>query len=204
MSRATERRDACEGAAAYRVASLLQRPRTVEGADVGSLRGTTAQIEQFLAMASREPAVRMEPECMQTGSGDSSGAEELSLVDEGPTLQLSVVAGVLEEVDVAAERSGILSLDGLVLPTAANQEELQRRKAEQAQAMLDLLSALSPSAPAPGGCRGASHAAAHVPSSGDGDDSDDGVVVMDADDLIGEDSSEDDAPARRRRIVEMD
>ncbi|CBZ30915.1 conserved hypothetical protein [Leishmania mexicana MHOM/GT/2001/U1103] len=201
MSRATERLDACEGAAAYRVASLLQRPRTVEVAGAESLRGTTAQIEQFLAMASREPAVRIEPECMQSGSGDSSGAEELALADEGPTLQLSVVAGVLEEVDVAAEQRGISSVDGLVLPTAANQQELQRRKAEQAQAMLDLLSALSPSAPAPCGRRGASHTAAHVPSS---DDSDDGVVVMDASDLMGEDSNEDDAPATPRRIVEMD
>ncbi|GET92884.1 hypothetical protein, conserved [Leishmania tarentolae] len=202
MSRATERLDGCEGIAAYRVASLLQPPRTVDGANVGSLRATTTQIEQFLSVASSEPAVRMEPECMQTSSGDNRGSEDLVPADEGPTVQLTVVAGVLEEVDVAADRHTMSSLDGIMLPTAANQQELQRRKAEQAQAMLDLLSALSPSAPASSNCRGASCAVEHVPSN---EDDDDGVVVVDADDLMEEDSSEDDVPTERRRhIVEMD
>ncbi|CAJ1036843.1 hypothetical protein Q4I32_007576 [Leishmania shawi] len=201
MSRATERLEVCEGATAYRMASLLQRPRTDEVVDIGSLRGTTAQIEEFLAMASRVPAVRMEPDWMRLGSGGSSDAEELESVDEGPTAQLNVVAGVLEEVDGAAERPEVSCLDGLVLPTAANQQELQRHTVEQAQAMLNLLSALLPSTPVSDDCSAASRAAGHVPMSKEDDD--DSVAVMNADDLMGEDSSEDNAPACHRGIIEI-
>ncbi|KAG5467496.1 hypothetical protein CUR178_01140 [Leishmania enriettii] len=196
MSRDAERLDTCENAAAYRVASLLQRGRTHDDPGAGSLREMTAQVERFLATAPLEPAVRMEPECMRPGS---SGTEEVSTADEGPTVQLNVVAGVLEEVDGAVEWSGMSRLGGLVLPTAANQQELQRRKAEQAQAMLDLLSALSPTAPALNDSRGDPRTPALAPSSDDDD-----VAVMDADDMMEEDSSEDEAPARLRRIVEMD
>ncbi|KAG5466947.1 hypothetical protein LSCM1_01125 [Leishmania martiniquensis] len=197
MSRDTARLDTSEGAAAHRLASLLQRRHTREDADAGPLRGMTAQIERFLATAPQVPAMRMEPEWMQPGS---SGAEEVSSADEGLTVQLNVVAGVLEELDDASEGCAMSRLDGLVLPTAANQQELQRRKAEQAQAMLNLLSALSPSAPAFGECSGHGRS---VPLSQSSDD-DDGVAVMDMDDLMEEDSSEDEAPARLRRIVEMD
>ncbi|KAG5492784.1 hypothetical protein JKF63_01364 [Porcisia hertigi] len=202
MSRPTERLDACEDAIAHRVASLLQRPRAGESAETGSLRGMTAQVEQFLAMAPQVPPVRMEPEWMQPGGGCSSGAEEQVPADEGLTVQLSVVAGVLEEFDGAAERRGMSCLGGLVLPTVENQEELQRRKAEQAQAMLDLFSALSPSAGALGDSNGAPRAATHPRGSDEEDD--DSVAVMDADDLMGEDSSEDDAPTRYPRVTEME
>ncbi|KAG5466406.1 hypothetical protein LSCM4_01557 [Leishmania orientalis] len=196
MSRDTERLDTCENAAAYRVASLLQRGRTHDDPDAGSLRGMTAQVERFLATAPLEPAVRIEPECMRPGSNST---KEVSTADEGPTVQLNVVAGVLEEVDGAVEWSGMARLGGLVLPTAANQQELQRRKAEQAQAMLDLLSALSPTAPALSDSRGDPRTPALPPSSDDDD-----VAVMNVDDLMEEDSSEDEAPARLQRIVEMD
>ncbi|KAK7201239.1 hypothetical protein NESM_000185500 [Novymonas esmeraldas] len=207
MRGAKQRLDAHEDAAASRVASLLlQRPHTGDRRDADALRGMTAQVEAFLARAPGVPAVRMEPDCMELGGdscegrdggGSCSGAEEHA----GPTVELSVVAGVLEEVDQTAEADAMAHVGGVLLPTAANQVELQRRRVQQAQAMLDLLSALSPSVPT----RAEGVAASAAAPGGDAEDSDDdnSVAVMDADDLMGEDSSDEETPAPHRRVVEL-
>ncbi|KPA86427.1 hypothetical protein ABB37_00597 [Leptomonas pyrrhocoris] len=205
---------------AYHVASLLRQPShsNTRDIDTHSLRSMTSQIEQFLFMAPQVPAVRMEP--AWTASGDNDEGERGAPERGGqPVVELNVVAGVLEACDAAALNGGMTTLTGVLLPTAENQRELHRRKVEQAQAMLNLISALTPSPEAAHSSYGASRESGpssqeaaqvspnlstrvlrHFSSS----DSDDGeVAVMDADDLNDEDTSDDDMPAQRRRIQEM-
>lgn len=221
MKRANERLDTAEHSTAYRVASLLQQPPSpnARDTDTHSLRSMTSQIEQFLSTAPHVPAVCMEPEWTACDSSEMNEEEEaydaLLRRSGQPVVQLNVVAGVLEESDPAGAPGHMASLNGVLLPTAGNQQELHRRKAEQAQAMLDLMSALAPSgfgngrssnsnvcgdAAAQPNANLSTRAVRH-PSS---DSDDDEVAVMDADDLNDEDTSdEEEMPAQRRRVQEM-
>jgi hypothetical protein len=227
MSHPKQRLDTADDATAYRVASLLRRQphASTYNTDTNSLRSMTAQIEEFLSMAPQVPPVRMEPEWATAGENEE-GLAMVQRADGQPVIQLNVVAGVLEETQSASlNGGGMSSLNGVLLPTAENQQELHRREVEQAQAMLNLMSALAPtredgvspcveqrkgvSPPNP-----AAQVDSHLPtralpratflsSNDDDDDDDDEVAVMDADDLNDEDTSDDEVSAQRRRIQEM-
>lgn len=223
MSRPTQRLDTTEDSTAYRVASLLRQSAqpSTRDTDTHSLRHMTSQIEEFLSVAPQVPPVRMEPEWTSYGENEEEAQDDVLQRDGQPVVQLNVVAGVLEETDPVDERSGIAHLGGVLLPTAENQRELHRRKAAQAQAMLNLMSALSPSPegnPLGNEARGAvGGPASEVKAEPNSDlstrvlrhpssasDDEDEVAVMDADDLNDEDTSdEEEMPARRYRIQEM-
>ncbi|KPI85362.1 hypothetical protein ABL78_5586 [Leptomonas seymouri] len=220
MSRPSQRLDTAEDATAYHVASLLrQQPQSnTSDTDTHSLRSMTSQIAQFLSVAPQVPAIRMEPEWATSGDNEEEDLDGQQR-DGQPVVQLNVVAGVLEEIDPTLLNDGMVSLNGVLLPTAENQQELHRRKVEQAQAMLNLMGALAPSHETARSSNGTTKGSGHstegaaqaspnmstcvtqrsFSSNSDGDE----VVVMDADDMNDEDTSDDDMPAQRRRIQEM-
>ncbi|KAL7701946.1 hypothetical protein NQL31_000243 [Lotmaria passim] len=217
MSRPNQRLDTDDDATAYRVARLLRQSTHPNVCDVStnSLRSMTSQIEQFLSAAPKVPAVRMEPEWTAVAAGghhdeEDSEAEVQERDGQPVVVQLNVVAGVLqaekEESDVASGGGGMSCLDGILLPTAENQQELHRRKVRQAQAMLNLMSALSVHTEADG--LGVGQASPHgstrlLQHSSSSNSDDDEVAVMDADDLNDEDTSDEELPAKRQRITEM-
>lgn len=218
MSRPNQRLNASDNPVAYRVASLLRQPVPSASAshdtDTHSLRSMTSQIEHFLSMAPQVPPVRMEPEWTACDHSEENEEAYDALLQRGgqPVVQLNVVAGVLEEVDPAATEAHLSSMNGVLLPTAGNQQVLHRHKAEQAQAMLDLMSALAPSTMAKpvvveeGGAATQGHAnlSTRVQRHPSSDSDDDEVAVMDADDLNDEDTSdEEEMPAQRRRVQEL-
>jgi hypothetical protein len=122
------------------VANLLLRGNSRE--DLPGLGGVLERIDHFLAAASTAPPpVDLEAE-MRTGrAGD----------DDGTQLVLNVVGGVLEEkraVELQRTR------DGVVLPTAENEQKLRDASMGESVALLNLMAALSgrtPTAAAGGG-----------------------------------------------------
>lgn len=208
-----------QNASAYRVAHLLQRgtASTHRELDASSLRQLTAEVATFLEAAPQVPPVYMEDGAFTSRAEESNGPSPRQCepaLGELPEVELSVVAGVFEErppIDAGStDKEG-----GVLLPTEANKNELHKRKGEEAQALLNLLSALTPSGASsllpPEAAAGkplvqevTPNDDTHETGGGDrGDDDDDSsVVLMDADDLDNEETSDDEAPAQRRRVVE--
>lgn len=194
-------------ASALRVAHLLQQHgRSTGDVDASSLRRLTAEVDSFLQVAPQVPPVLMEAPLSE--GGDAPGR---SLPCSAPEVELNVVAGVFEEkppVGGAHWGPG----GSLLLPTEATKEELLARKVEEAQALLNLMSALTPSSAL--GSTNATTSASTAPriqpsgsenaggEQGAEEDDESGVVIMDADDLEDEDTSEDDMPIQRRRVLE--
>lgn len=177
-------------AAAYRVAHLLQRDsRNSADLDTSALRRLTAQIGSFLEVAPQVPPVYME-------GGQTSGAHDASAQE----VELSVVAGVFEEKAPLGDSRG---QGGLLMPTEATRAELHARRVEEAQALLNLMSALAPSSTiAANGAAMEERHNCHDPCDVESDDAESEVAVMDADDLANEETSDDEMPAQRRRVIE--
>lgn len=179
------------GSAAHRVASLFNRnPETTEDDGCNSLRSITAQIKSFLAMAPEVPAIPMEPTATPCPV-DINGT--VAVAGSSPYVELNVVAGIFEEQAPIAAGS---SVDGLLLPSTETEREMRRRQAEEAQAMLNLMSALTPSSTG-GGDALRPAAALHIPEVS----SDDEVMIIAAEEMSS--SEDDDLPVQRCRVVEM-
>ncbi|RNF20264.1 uncharacterized protein Tco025E_03864 [Trypanosoma conorhini] len=183
-------------ASAYHVANLLRQDKNGVGSEVGrnTLAKLTRDVEAFLARAVDVPPVVMETSHEESEAGSME-------------VQLSVVAGVLEPREPANNATAV---DGVLLPTAKNHATVDRQRVREAQAMLNLLSALSTS----GGAPAVSVAAKPHPQAAvegeemDGVESDDeSIAVFDADELAKDtSSSEDESDAQRRpppRILEL-
>lgn len=207
-----------DGQTAYRIASLMREPDSpIRSTDTSSLRRLTRDIEGFLEFAPHVPPVVMETEAVEPQRAGRVKDEEYG-DSECPVVELNVVAGVLEEKSRTGDN--VNCVQDVLLPTARTTAELDRRRADEAQAMLNLLGALSgrrtglqtsssPTSTSAMHGRLAQTGLLTRTEVGDGDEKEeeeDGVVVMDADDLANEDSSEDEEcthPPRRRRVVEL-
>ncbi|ESL08930.1 hypothetical protein TRSC58_03358 [Trypanosoma rangeli SC58] len=173
---------------AYHVASLLRQDKKSVDSDVGknTLAKLTQDVEAFLSRAADVP-----PVVMETSHEDSdAGAMEV---------QLNVVAGVLEPREPANDGT---TVDGLLLPTAKNQATFDRQRVREAQAMLNLLGALSTNGSAPAA---SVIATPHPQVAVEGEEmdsveSDVSVAVFDAYELENDtSSSEDEGYAQERR-----
>ncbi|KEG15043.1 hypothetical protein DQ04_00211260 [Trypanosoma grayi] len=173
---------------AQHVASLLrQRSSYSSGAgEKDTLVKLTRDVELFLRHAADVPPVVMETP--QGGMSPSSGECN---TDSTVEVQLNVVAGVLEPREMT---DGVAALDGVLLPTAENRAALDRQRLTEAQAMLNLASALTATKEA-GQRRGDTRSADGGEKEGGDDDDDDdyeSVAVFDAADLENDTSSDDD------------
>ncbi|CAD2216668.1 hypothetical protein AGDE_07244 [Angomonas deanei] len=172
-----------ENERAYKIQKLLRQNELSSMQDreldnASSLARVKHDIDQFLRSAQTTPAT-----CVEVPVDHRSADGE-----EGTFIEMNIVAGVLEEKENLKRGE-----DNLLLPTEETKEELHRRRVEEAEAFMRLMTALDPQAA--GGAN--KKLVEECASSGSS------VVVMDADDLCDEDSSEDERKKPRRRIEEM-
>ncbi|ORC92098.1 uncharacterized protein TM35_000043120 [Trypanosoma theileri] len=123
---------------AYRVASLLRQGNSSDfDGEKSTLAKLTRDVETFLSHASNVPPVVLET----PNGGDNNDAK--STIEEPAAMEvhLNVVAGVLEPREPTSDVSRV---DGLLLPTTTNHETLDRQHVREAQALLNLMGALSP------------------------------------------------------------
>ncbi|EAN77096.1 hypothetical protein, conserved [Trypanosoma brucei brucei TREU927] len=198
---------------AFRVASLLQSRHRRGICDEGesTLAKLTQGVEMFLQHAADVPPVMLE-KLSEVGDADTSTngcSERHDDVDESmdeAEVHLSVVAGVLEPREMP---KNVSTMSGLLLPTADNRKALERQKVEEAQAMLNLLAALTANNKKEntiGALTGTSEAEVDDESTTTSDES---VVICYADELESDTTSscsEADAqqePQRSARIIEL-
>lgn len=187
-------------AAAYSVARLLResecQQRTGSGdGSITSLAQLTQQIDAFLADAPNAPAPLCVEEVTATTPEDRAHRRD----EDTDYVEMNVVAGVLEPKSKVT--CATMNGSTLLLPSEANKQQLQQQRVDEAQALLNLMGAL--------GCSGVGAQRQMVAPVGTGnvareeDDSDSSVAVMDADDLLDEDSSDDEPLPQRRRVEEI-
>ncbi|ESS71205.1 hypothetical protein TCDM_14151 [Trypanosoma cruzi Dm28c] len=165
---------------AYRVASLLRQEnnKLCSDKEKNTLARLTRDVEAFLDHAADVPPVAME-----------------TPYDDGETdlmeVHLSVVAGVLEPCEPASD---VTAVDGVFMPTAKNHVAMDRKRVREAQAMLNLLGALSTDCNMPTASVAATTRCRLSLGSGekaDFESDDESIAVFDADELENDTSSSD-------------
>lgn len=169
-----------QASSAY-VARLLRQPVSN---DVDSIHSVTDRVSHFLEAAKMAPPVVMEQDASQPSGADGGSTHDV---------ELTVIAGVLEE----KEKQGVL------LPGESASESFAAQQRREAEALLNLLSALTPSSGAQAAqLANENQMVKELHLNGKQESSDDDVCIMNAEDLSS-DTDSDDHCTQRRRISEL-